>query len=110
MSGPFHQPRFAEFLELRPPRAFGIRLRWIGRNDFQIVPLTERKQGILRAAAGMNTAEHRRHAHLLFDESDSTIQIARAEQDVIQFFTHSIGCVPACQHRCHHRTRSYAQK
>ena len=110
MSGPFHQPRFAEFLELRAARAFGIRLPGIGRDDFQIVPLTEREQGIVRAAAGMNAAEHRRHAHMLFDESDSGIQIARAEQQMIQFFRHCIACLAACQHRGHQRTRSHAEK
>jgi hypothetical protein len=59
---------------------------------------------------GMNTAEHRFHAKALFDESDPAIEIAAAEQDVIQFFRHSIGRVGACQHSCHQRARSDTQK
>ena len=58
----------------------------------------------------MNTAEYRLDAKMLFHEGDSAIQIAAAEQDVVQFFRYGLGYVAACQHRCHHRACSHTQK
>jgi hypothetical protein len=51
----------------------------IGRNNFQIAALAERKQSVTRATARMNTANGGADAGTLLDEIYTTIEIVTAE-------------------------------
>src|SRR5258708_39405637 len=53
MSGPANQTRFRERMQARGKRIFHPGLCRIRGNDFQIAALSQRKERVLRAAAGI---------------------------------------------------------
>src|SRR5215475_9264736 len=100
MRSPVYKPRFREFLEIRDKRILGIRLRRIGRDDFQIATLAEREQCVLRSASWMDAAKRRANAGALFDEGNAAVKIATTEQDVIEQRRHLL-CRPGNAWRGH---------
>src|SRR5262249_2098251 len=61
-----------------------------GRDDFQIALCAQRQQSILCTPPWMHTAKYSSDAGVLFDERDSFLQIATAEQDVVERGRHLI--------------------
>jgi len=88
MNGPPDEAWIGQGAELRVMD--DLALRGIGSDDFQIATLTERKESISRAAAGVNAAEGGTHAGGLFDEFDAAVEIIAAEKDVIEQGGHVI--------------------
>ena len=90
MSSPANKARFGEFQQAVVIGSAG--LRWIGGDDFEIATgiqfaaagLAQRKQGVARAAAGMDAAECGGHAGMFFDKRDAAFEIAAAEKNVIE--------------------------
>src|SRR5215469_1714949 len=85
----------AGFLELRNDRVLlDAGLLGIGRDYFEVAALTERKKGVLRAAARMHAAESRANPGVFFDKGDAAFKIARPKQDVIKQRGHLRGLWP----------------
>src|SRR5580704_14678176 len=63
---------------------FHAGLRRIRRDDFQIAAVSKRKERVLRAAAGMDSAKRCAHARMLFYKINPGLQIGRAEQNVVE--------------------------
>src|SRR5216684_1379818 len=82
MDGPADEARIFHFADLREVRDF--LLRGIRRDDFQVTALAERKQGVARAAAGMDSADGWADAGVLLDELHAQIEVVAAENDVIE--------------------------
>ena len=61
-------------------------LLWIGCNDFEIAILAEREERVAGAGSGMNPTKGGADAGALFNEGDSGIEVARAQQDVVEQF------------------------
>jgi hypothetical protein len=59
-------------------------LLWIGGNDFEIVFFAEREESIVCPASGVDSAECGTDAGVFFDEGDAEIEIAAAEEDVVE--------------------------
>src|SRR6266849_3446105 len=66
MNGPTDEARIFHLADLREVNNF--LLRGIRRDDFQVTALTERKQGVARAAAGMDSTDGGADAGALLDE------------------------------------------
>src|SRR5208282_3690790 len=84
MSGPTDEARRVEILQGKRPWIFGIGLRGIEGDDFQIMPLTEGEKSVLRAAARMHATESRADSGAPLNKVDSTLQVLAAEKNVIQ--------------------------
>lgn len=90
MSGPADKARLRKFLQTKSIRYSGL-LR-IGSNNLEVAAraqfistgLAEREEGVARAASGMNAAECGANAGVFFDEGDAAIEIAAAEEHVIE--------------------------
>jgi len=65
-------------------------LRGIRRDDFQVTALAERKQGVARAAAGMDSADGGADPGVLFDELHAEIEVVATENDVIEQSRHLV--------------------
>src|SRR5215467_5189768 len=83
----------ARFLELGDDGVlFDAGLFRIRCDDFEVATriqvsgaaLTKRKKRVLRAAAGMDTAENRRNSCAFLDEGNAALKIAAAEENVIE--------------------------
>ena len=57
---------------------------WIGRDDLQVPSLSQREQRVARSAARMDAAERGANAQVALDEFDALVQIAAAEEHVIE--------------------------
>src|SRR6266478_8339631 len=88
MNGPADEAGFFHFADLREVHNF--LLRGIRGDDFQVTALAERKQGVARAAAGMDSADGGADAGVLLDEFHAEIEIVAAENDVIEQSRHLI--------------------
>jgi len=84
MRGPPHQLRFFQRAKLRNERIFRVKLRRVRRNDFEIAALAERKQSVLRAAAGVYATKLPADAGVFFHEVDSPLEVAAAEKDMVK--------------------------
>src|SRR6266446_4208206 len=82
MNGPTDEARFFHLADLREVDDF--LLRGIRGDDFQVTALAERKQGVARAAAGMDSADGGADAGVLLDELHAEIEVVAAEKDVIE--------------------------
>jgi hypothetical protein len=89
MGGPADETRLSEFFEHAGKFGRSV-LLWIWRDDFEIAASAQRKKGVLRAAAWVNSAECGADAGMLFDEIDATLQIIAAKKDVIEHWRHLI--------------------
>lgn len=82
MRGPAHEARHCELLKaIRVRRAW---LGWVGGDDFEIVLFPERNQRVARSAPRMDAAVSWSDTRMLLDERDASIEVARAEQDVVE--------------------------
>ncbi len=88
MNGPADETRVFHFADLR--EVYNFLLRGIRRDDFQVTALAERKQGVARAAAGMDSADGGADAGVLLDELHGEIEVVAAENDVIEQSRHLI--------------------
>ena len=59
-------------------------LRRIGGDDFKIAAVAKREQGVARTASRVNAADGGADAGVVFDESNSRVQVVGAEQNVIE--------------------------
>ena len=84
MSGPADQARPCSFFQAVIVRSEG--LLGIRRDDFEILSFTKREKRITGPAAWMNTAERRANSKLFFDESDTAVEIAAAEENMVEHF------------------------
>src|SRR6266849_1582437 len=82
MNGPADDARLLQFAQAGDLR--GDVLGGIGRHDLQVFSFTQRKQGVARAAAGMNAAECGAHTGVFLNEVDAAIEIVAAENEVIE--------------------------
>ena len=88
MDGPTDEARVFHFADLREVDNF--LLRGIRRDNFQVTALAERKQGVARAAAGMDSADGGADAGVLLDELHAEIEVLATENDVIEQGRHLV--------------------
>src|SRR5713101_5582745 len=81
-NGPSDEARFLHFADLREVDNF--LLPGIRRYDFKVTAPAERKQGVARAAAGMDSTDGGADAGVLLDELHAEIEVVAAENDVIE--------------------------
>src|SRR6267378_2167405 len=79
MNGPTDEALIFHLADLRVVDDF--RLGGIRRDDFQVTALAESKQGVARAAAGMDSSDGGPDAGVLFDELHAEIEVVAAEKD-----------------------------
>src|SRR6267378_8102519 len=82
MNGPTDEARIYHLADLREMHNF--LLRGIRGYFFKVTAPAERKQGIARAAAGMDSADGGADAGVLLDELYAEIEVVAAENDVIE--------------------------
>src|SRR5512140_1960889 len=79
---PADQPWRLDPVELAHVGAAG--LRRVGGDDLQVAPLAEGEKRVARTAARMHAAEGRADAGAALDELDALVQVAAAEQHVVE--------------------------
>src|SRR5712691_9279210 len=82
VDGPANEARLGHAKDLREVNDRPLRRIW--GDDFEITALAERKERVACAAAGMDAAERGANAGFLFDEIDAAVEIAAAENDVVE--------------------------
>ena len=88
MNGPADQARIGHLTNLR--EADDVLLLGVRRHDFQVAALAEREERVAGAAAGMHSAKRGADASVLLEEIDAAIEIAAAENDVVEQRRHVI--------------------
>src|SRR6266446_1987308 len=88
VNGPADETRVFHFADLR--EVYNFLLRGIRRYVFHVTAIAERKQGVARAAAGMDSADGGADAGVLLDELHGEIEVVAAENDVIEQSRHLI--------------------
>ena len=96
MSGPADQARLGQFSNYGVLRRTG--LLEVGGDDFKISSCPKREKGILRAASWVDAAKRSTNARSLLDESDALVEIATAQQNVVEQGRHLIHGPTECRH------------
>src|ERR1700674_451635 len=112
MDGPADQAWLGHFADLR--EVHDLLLSRVRGDDFQIAALSERKECVARASAGMDSANGWVHTDALLDEFDAPIEIVATENEVIEQCGHLIFLVrvhrPSIQWRGHRSAREGEEK
>jgi hypothetical protein len=82
LGSPAYESRLGQLLQIAHVWRSG--LLGVRRNDFEIVPVTEREKRITGPAARMNAAERRADTSVLFDECHTAVEIVAAEKNMIK--------------------------
>ena len=89
MGGPADKTWLCEGLQFLGQRIFGVLLQ-VGRDDFEVAARAEPQEGVLGAAAGMDSAEDGANASTLFDEGDAVLELVATKEDVIEHGRHLV--------------------
>jgi hypothetical protein len=76
--------RFFQKVPLFSGESFDAVLLRIGRNDLEIVALSERNQTIACAAAGVDSAQRGSDTRAFLDKGNAAIEVAAPEKDMIK--------------------------